>query len=162
MIDHGSVSSSDEPEAVPLGGYDGVASGGGAAVPVLSLIPQSDRNDGPTGWSHSVWTGEEVAILVQGQVAGDGAGLDQDGYPLLVRLSGSASDQVWASVRSRRGVIDWRVTAKVYLGAATTIRAALGQLIGHEAPVGESCTACRKTNGPFRSCCIVFLTGLGF
>jgi hypothetical protein len=38
----------------------------------------------------------------------------------------------------------------------------LGHLIGHEAPAGGSCEPCKRGNGPFASCRLVFLPGFGF
>ncbi|OQE20998.1 hypothetical protein PENFLA_c015G00733 [Penicillium flavigenum] len=48
------------------------------------------------------------------------------------------------------------------MSTVTNVRAALGQLIGHEAPHGEACAPYQKGNRPFASCRIVFLVGSGF
>ena len=91
-----------------------------------------------------------------------GKGVDAAGMPLFILLSKSSQDQLWYRVDPKRTGVDWRATKDCTVSSVTNVRAALGQMIGHEAPLGEACASCKKGNGPFSSCRIVFLAGLGF
>lgn len=91
-----------------------------------------------------------------------GNGLDATGFPILTRLSGSVTDQLWSRIDPQRDAADWRPNRTPRVSSLVNIRATLGQFVGHEAPDGEACDPCRKGNGPFNSCRVVFLDGAGF
>lgn len=91
-----------------------------------------------------------------------GTGVDVNGFPILARLSASATDQLWSRVDPQRPSLDWRVNKPPRVSSLVNARAALGQLIGHEAPSGAACVPCSRGNGPFVSCRIVFLPSSGF
>lgn len=61
-----------------------------------------------------------------------------------------------------KSIPNWRVNKVPRISSLVNVRAALGQLIGHEAPAGHVCGPCARGNGPFDGCRVVFLLGSGF
>ncbi|KAJ5700122.1 hypothetical protein N7536_003135 [Penicillium majusculum] len=145
------------------GAATGGAGRGGAAktvdpTPVASVVP---AYGGVGSWSHVLLAAPAGLARSAAQVD-LGTGLDVNGFPILARLSASATDQLWSRVDPQRPSLDWRVNKPPRVSSLVNARAALGQLIGHEAPSGAACVPCSRGNGPFDSCRIVFLPSSGF
>ena len=91
-----------------------------------------------------------------------GNGLDATGFPILTRLSGSVTDQLWSRIDPQRDTADWRPNRTPRVSSLVNIRTTLGQFVSHKAPNREAYNPYRKGNSPFNSYRVVFLNRAGF
>lgn len=86
--------------------------------------------------------------------------MDTNGLPYLGNMNKTGSDPQFARMIPLRTAIDWRSTradAQRSARAGMPLRSVIGQLCGHQAPVGQECDSCAKGNGPFVNCRVLFL-----
>ncbi|KAJ6132929.1 hypothetical protein N7471_008144 [Penicillium samsonianum] len=86
--------------------------------------------------------------------------MDTNGLPYLGNMNKTGSDPQFARMLPMPTAIDWRSTradAQRSARAGMPLRSVIGQLCGHQAPVGQECDSCAKGNGRFVNCRVLFL-----